>query len=173
MGASGLRARGHDRRNHRVTVPLAELLGRYAQTGTVRWIGLRAKRLEPMSSVSRAYLDLDGLDGDHARPGKRAVTFIQQEHLPVIAALAGLDAVAPGTLRRNIVISGLNLGALRGKALSIGDAVVELTTPCAPCSRLEAALGHGGYNVMRGHGGWCAAVIEPGEVALNAKVTPA
>jgi MOSC domain-containing protein YiiM len=37
-----------------------------------------------------------GLDGDHGRPGKRAVTLIQAEHLPVIAALAGLDRVDPG-----------------------------------------------------------------------------
>jgi MOSC domain-containing protein YiiM len=37
-----------------------------------------------------------GLNGDHGRPGKRAVTLIQAEHLPVIAALAGLDHVEPG-----------------------------------------------------------------------------
>jgi hypothetical protein len=33
----------------------------------------------------------DGLDGDHAPEGKRAVTLIQAEHLPVVAALAGRD----------------------------------------------------------------------------------
>ncbi|MGC1428161.1 MAG: sulfurase, partial [Albidovulum sp.] len=32
------------------------------------------------------------------------------------------------------------------------------------------ALGTGGYNAMRGHGGWCAEVKVPGRVAVGDKV---
>lgn len=151
---------------------LAELTARHAGHGRLDWIGLRPRRLDAMTSVDAAHLGEAGLDGDHARPGKRAVTLIQAEHLPVIAALAHIDTVAPETLRRNLVVSGLNLGALRGKQLWIGEALAELTAPCAPCSRMEAALGPGGYNAMRGHGGWCAKVVEPGAIALGAPVRP-
>ncbi|MEX3017154.1 MOSC domain-containing protein [Gymnodinialimonas hymeniacidonis] len=151
---------------------LATLTARHAGPGRIDWIGLRPERLAGITAVDSAHLRDAGLEGDHARPGKRAVTLIQAEHLPVIAALAHIDAVAPETLRRNLVVSGLNLSALRGKQLQLGEAVIEITIPCAPCSRMEAALGPGGYNAMRSHGGWCAKVLTPGALSIGAKVTP-
>lgn len=152
---------------------LAELLSRHAQAGRVEWIGLRTARRGPMAAVEAAEIDAAGLVGDHrAAPGKRAVTLIQAEHLPAIAALAGREAVDPELLRRNIVVSRLNLLALRRGLLRVGDAVLEITGPCAPCSRMETALGRGGYNAMRGHGGWTASVATPGRVAIGDGVSP-
>jgi MOSC domain-containing protein YiiM len=110
--------------------------------------------------------------GDHGRAGKRAVTLIQAEHLPVIAALAGLDMVDPADLRRNIVVSGLNLMGFRKARLRIGDAVVEVSGPCPPCSRMEEALGHGGYTAMRGHGGVYAEVVTQGQISVGDSVLP-
>ncbi len=113
-----------------------------------------------------------GLDGDHARPGKRALTLVLAEHLPVVAALCGREEVSPALLRRNIVVSRLNLAAMRGRRLRIGTALIEVTGPCAPCSRMEEALGPGGYTAVRGHGGVTACVIEPGRVVVGDAVTP-
>ena len=143
---------------------LATLTARHAQDGRIDWIGLRPERRAPIVSVTEAEVTVAGLTGDRARKGKRAVTLIQAEHLPVIAALTGRDVV-PESLRRNLVVSGINLNAFRGKRLAIGSVVLEITGPCAPCSRMEEALGPGGYNAMRGHGGWCAAVVEVGTIA--------
>jgi MOSC domain-containing protein YiiM len=126
-----------------------------------------------VTPVPAATLGKAGLEGDHARAGKRALTLIQAEHLPVIAALCGRDSVEPAVVRRNLVVAGINLNALRGVRLTLGGALVEITGPCAPCSRMEAALGPGGYNAMRGHGGWCAEVLEPGPVAVGDPVAPA
>ncbi|MGC1427007.1 MAG: MOSC domain-containing protein [Albidovulum sp.] len=145
----------------------ADLLATHAGHGRVEWIGLRPERLAPVTSVEQSMLEFQGFVGDHGRPGKRAVTLIQAEHLPVIAALAQGDQVQPEMLRRNIVISGINLTALRHARLMIGDAEVAISVPCAPCSRMEKALGTGGYNAMRGHGGWCAEVKVPGRVAVG------
>ncbi len=153
--------------------PLATLTARHARDGRLDWIGLRPVRLAEMEAVDTAALEIDGLRGDHARPGTRALTLIQAEHLPVIAALAGLPSVAPATLRRNLVISGLNLSALRGRRLWIGSALVEITTPCAPCSRMETALGPGGYSAMRSHGGWCATILTPATITRSDTVRPA
>ncbi len=140
----------------------------HAQVGAVTWIGLRTGRRGPVSAVHRAEIAATGLVGDrHSRANGRAVTLVQAEHLPVIAALTGRGDLDPALLRRNIVVSGINLIALRGVAVRLGGAVVEIDKVCAPCSHMEAVLGAGGYNAMRGHGGWTARVIVPGPVAVG------
>lgn len=114
-----------------------------------------------------------GLRGDRygSGSGKRGITLIQAEHLPVIAALAGLDTIEPALLRRNLVVSGLSLIALKGRRFRIGDVVCDGTSPCDPCSRMELALGAGGYNAMRGHGGLCARILQDGTFRIGDAVT--
>jgi MOSC domain-containing protein YiiM len=60
------------------------------------------------------------------------------------------------------MVAGINLIALKGQRFKIGEAVLEGTSFAHPCSRMEAVLGPGGYNAMRGHGGLCARVIQGG-----------
>ena len=149
---------------------LHRLMTCFPRAGTVRWIGLRPARDVPMRAVEQADAVAGrGLVGDRygSGSGKRGITLIQAEHLPVIAALAGLDAVAPPTLRRNLVVSGLPLIALKGRRFRIGEVLCEGTGPADPCSRMEAALGPGGYNAMRGHGGLCARILEGGTLRLG------
>ena len=125
-----------------------------------------------MVSAAEIFVGEDGLEGDHARPGKRAVTLIQSEHLPVIGAVMGQGPLAASLLRRNLVISDINLAALKGRQVRIGDAVLSLDVICAPCSRMEESLGKGGYSAVRGHGGWCASVVTTGQIRLGDAVVP-
>ncbi|WP_298429226.1 MOSC domain-containing protein [uncultured Jannaschia sp.] len=150
---------------------LRDLMDAHHHAGRLDWIGLRPARRADMAEVDAVDIADGGPVGDHARPGKRAVTLIQAEHLPVIAALSRTDA-GPGALRRNLVVSGLNLATLRGRDLRIGTAVLHVTGPCAPCSRMEDTLGPGGYQAVRHHGGWCASVVTPGRIARGDAVTP-
>ena len=150
---------------------LRTLTARFPRPGRVDSILLRPGRREPMQAVNEATaLAQRGLDGDRsavrvAATGKRHVTLIQAEHLAVVAALLGLDGVDPALLRRNVVVSGLNLLAAKALfkdtplQLALGDSVrLEVTGPCEPCSRMEETFGPGGYNAMRGHGGITARV---------------
>ncbi|MEL6583849.1 MAG: MOSC domain-containing protein [Pseudomonadota bacterium] len=151
---------------------LDQLINAYAQPGQVTWIGLRPAKRAAMIEVDRAKVTLAGLEGDRkATPGKRAVTLLQAEHLPVIASLSGQN-VDFTDLRRNIAVSGLNLIGLKGRTLRIGSATLRITGICAPCSRMEEALGKGGYAAVRGHGGMTAEVITPGHIALGDAVIP-
>lgn len=149
---------------------LHRLMTRFPAAGRVEWIGLRPARDVPMREVGEARAQAGGgLAGDRyaGGSGSRGVTLIQAEHLPAIAALARAAALAPATLRRNLVVSGIPLIALKGQRFRIGGALLEGTAPCDPCSRMETALGPGGYNAMRGMGGLCARVIEGGALRIG------
>lgn len=156
---------------------LSELLKSLPQIGRVEWIGVAAVARAPMTSIAEVEAGVGiGLDGDHhAKSGKetaRQVTLIQAEHLPVIAALCGRGDVPPELLRRNIVVSGINLLALKTAQFQIGDAMLEGTGPCVPCSRMEENLGPGGYNATRGHGGITARVLRAGAIRVGDQVRP-
>ncbi|HCH63990.1 MAG: MOSC domain-containing protein [Deltaproteobacteria bacterium] len=150
--------------------PLAELRATIPQQGRLEAIYTAPKRRAPLASHTADRLEVGtGLATDHhskRRPGgKRQVSLIQAEHLPAIAALSGHDHIDPALLRRNLVVSGIPLTALRGRRFTIGEALLEGTVLCHPCSRMETLLGPGGYNAMRGMGGLCARVLHAGSIA--------
>jgi MOSC domain-containing protein YiiM len=153
---------------------LHELTRRHPRQGKVVWIGLRSARRQPMTTVESVEADTSqGMVGDRyqGKRGTRQVTLIQAEHLRVLAALTGQDSIAPETLRRNIVVSGINLLALKDQRFQIGDAVLEFTGLCHPCSHMEEVLGPGGYNAMRGHGGITARVVSAGHIRSGDSLT--
>jgi len=153
---------------------IQELIETVPHTGRLEWIGLAARRLAPPTPVKSAVLRAGtGIDGEHhAKSGrsKRQVTLIQAEHLAVIASILGRDAIDPGLLRRNLVVSGVNLIALKDRKFQVGEVVLEGTGPCDPCSRMEENLGPGGYAAMRGHGGITARVLEGGTIRVGDEV---
>lgn len=152
---------------------VARLLGTLPQTGRLEWIGLRPLRRAPLLGVAEAVAQTDAfLVGDHARPkpgGKRQITLVQHEHLAAVAGFLGLsEPVAPGRLRRNLVVSGLNLLALKNRRVAVGDEVIlAITGECHPCSRMEEELGPGGYNAVRGHGGLTAHIERGGRLRVG------
>ena len=142
------------------------------QVGRLEWIGLRPERMADLQSVSEAVVIADrGLHGDHKVTGragsKRQVTLIQYEHLLAVAGLLHRERVPPDVVRRNLVVSGINLLALKGKSFRVGEVLLEFSGPCEPCSRMEWVLGPGGFNAMRGHGGITAKVIEGGTIRVG------
>ena len=161
---------------------LRELTSRYDGAGRIEAILLRPARHAPIQAVDQVEaIAGSGLAGDrYARPvthgaaRKRQVTLIQAEHLPVVAALLGLATIDPAALRRNLLVSGLNLLAMRSPFPAttmhwqIGaEVLIEVTGPCEPCSRMETTLGRGGYQAMRGHGGMTAMVVRGGLVRVG------
>ncbi|BFM18642.1 MOSC domain-containing protein [Maricurvus nonylphenolicus] len=157
-----------------------KLLARYLeniQPGRLEWIGLRPARREAMQTVNSVQAIAEyGLEGDRrceATPGSgRQVTFISQEHIDVIASLLGRKSLQPALLRRNLVISGINLNILRHQHFQIGNAIFLGTAPCHPCSRMNEVLGPQGAAMMYGHGGLCAKIIQSGDINIGDSLVP-
>lgn len=163
---------------------LRELTRRFPHPGRIDSIWLRPARGASAHSAEQvealAGRGLDGDRGANAAAGlrvggsKRQVSLIQAEHLPLIAGWLRRGPLDAGVLRRNLVVSGLNLLAARGlfadqpMRLHIGSAVVlTVTGPCEPCAKMEAALGEGAYNAMRGHGGMTARIEAGGRIHVG------
>jgi MOSC domain-containing protein YiiM len=164
--AAGRAARGGATENQ-----MGALLRCFPRDGRVMWIGVRPQRRAEIDVRDQVEAITDvGLAGDHYRSrtnGKRQVTLIQAEHLAVVGALLGEEAIDPARLRRNIVVSGVNLLALKGRRFRIGEALFEASGLAHPCSRMEEELGPGGYNAMRGHGGLTARVVSGGVIRVG------
>jgi MOSC domain-containing protein YiiM len=149
---------------------LTRLFNAPMRPGVLTWIGVRAERRKVMCRVEDALLDpKTGMEGDHygRDAGSRQVTLIQAESLAAIASHLGLEPLAPELLRRNLVTCGINLLALKGRTFRIGEAVLEMSGECHPCSRLEETLGIGGYNATRGFGGITARVLACGRITVG------
>ncbi len=150
---------------------LRELLGRSEAQGRVEFIGIALVSRGSIQDRASVRIVTGGIEGDHhCRPAghsKRQVTLIQAEHLPVVAALLGRSSLDSTLLRRNIVLSGINLAALKYQTFQIGTAVLRGTGNCPPCSRMEENLGAGGYAAMLNHGGITAVVESEGIVAVG------
>ena len=141
-------------------------MANFPRPGKVEWIGIRAERRAPVASVTKAEAIAGyGLVGDHYASnsnGKRQVTLIQAEHLEAVAKFLGKSEIRADGVRRNLLVSGVNLYVLRDRKFRIGAILLEGSGLCDPCSRMEEVLGIGGYNAMRGHGGITARILEGG-----------
>jgi len=162
---------------------LRDLASHFSRGGRVDAIYVRPDRGVAAVSVRSVFaLAGHGLEGDRSASGprvghKRQVTLVQAEHLPVIAAFMGMTAIDARILRRNLVVSGVNLVAARALfddmplRVTIGGTVVlAVSGPCDPCSKMEASLGPGGWNAMRGHGGMTARIEQGGPIVVGARV---
>ena len=155
---------------------MEELFNSPVREGVVERIGVRPKRREPLTDVEKVEASpVEGLVGDRfsGKSTTRQVTLIQFEHIACVAAFLGLEKLDPLAMRRNLVISGINLLGLKDKRFAIGDEVVlEHTGPCHPCSRMEELFGPGGYQATRGHGGITARVVAGGWIRRGDAVRP-
>ncbi len=100
------------------------------------------------SSCIRYAIEALGLEGDrrcHSRPGSaRQITLINAEHLELVAKWLNRSEIDPSLVRRNIVVCGVNLQALRHQHFAVGEAILLGTALCHPCSRMDENLGLAG-----------------------------
>lgn len=148
--------------------------------GTVEAIFLAGAGGEPMRSVREVEaIAGQGLRGDryarglgfwsHHNPCQ--VTLIRAEDLEEIQRTWGL-ALLEGQHRRNLVVRGLDLEALRGRLFRVGEAVLAYQGPRPPCSYLESLTQPGMKEALAGRAGICARVVRSGLIRVGDPVEP-
>lgn len=131
--------------------------------GKVVSLQLCVKHKQPMHKVSRVRaIENRGLEGDrHAMPdSSRQVLLLPQE------TCLEYD-FAIGAIRENITTRGLDLMSMRqGTRLQIGEALLETTKECEPCSMVEDVRA-GLRQALDHKRGMLARVLRGGEIKIG------
>ena len=121
----------------------------------------------PMKELAEAEaLENKGFKGCiHGRPdSKRQLLLMDRETLDKFE-------LAPGVVKENVTVVGLDFQKLGiGQRLKIGESLLELTTPCDPCPRMDE-IRMGLQEELRGQRGWLCRVVEAGKIRKGDAVT--
>jgi MOSC domain-containing protein YiiM len=132
---------------------------------TIRAIFIKPQKAGPAVAVSSIQAVQGGLDGDHhtGHTTRRQVLLMSGN------VLDELD-IKPGTVSENVVVDGLDVMALKqGEQLQFGDALVEVTIPCEPCSQMDR-IRYGLQDKLQDRRGMFVRVIGPGTVRVGDRV---
>jgi MOSC domain-containing protein YiiM len=131
---------------------------------------VRALFVTPASGATpleRSWVEatIGGFVGDHhSRPGRN------RQILMISGSVLDELRLSPGSIFENVVVDGFDMMALKeGQRLAIGKAIVEVTIPCEPCSRMDRVR-HGLKMALKDRRGMFAKVVEPGTIRIGETV---
>jgi MOSC domain-containing protein YiiM len=105
---------------------------------------------------------------DYRDDYKGQITFFSLQVFERLAANFGLTNKSPGALRRNVIVSGINLNDLIGEEFSIQDVRLRGTAHCKPCYWMDQAIAPGAEDFLRGNGGLRAQIVTDGVISVGA-----
>jgi MOSC domain-containing protein YiiM len=74
---------------------------------------------------------------------------------------------SPGVLRRNLIVSGVDLMDLIGKEFELQGIRFRGTAHCKPCYWMNTAFAPGAEKFLAGRGGLRARILSDGEICLG------
>ena len=136
----------------------------------------------PKLPIDKAQIKFEGVDGDFNKfrtekknsTGTRAVTLFSLEQIEKLKSEG--HAIDVGTTGENITIEGVDWPSLEvGARMMIGEAMIELSEPTAPCSKIGKSFIDGAFSridheLELGWSRWSASVIEEGQVEVGSQV---
>ncbi len=145
-------------------------------SGAVHSVNVSPEGGVPKIPVSSANIMKGGLEGDFNRfraerrddDASRAVSLFSLERIRGLKTEG--HPIEVGSTGENITIEGIEWDAMTvGTRLRIGESLLELSEPCAPCSKIgdsfiDRRFSRVDQEVASGWSRWLARVIEEGEV---------
>ena len=98
---------------------------------------------------------------------KGQITFFSLEVFERLAAHFGLTDESASVLRRNVIVSGIDLNGLIGEEFAIQGVRLRGTAHCKPCYWMNHAVGAGAEEFLQGNGGLRAQILADGTIALG------
>ena len=136
----------------------------------------------PKLPIDKAQIKFEGVEGDFNKfrtekkngTGTRAVTVFSLEQIEKLKSEG--HTIDVGTTGENITIEGVDWPTLEvGTRMMIGEAMIELSEPTAPCSKIGKSFIDGAFSridheLELGWSRWSASVIEEGQVEIGSQV---
>ena len=98
---------------------------------------------------------------------KGQITFFSFEVFERLARHFGLTNKSPAVLRRNVIVSGVDLNDLIGEEFSVQGVHFHGTSHCRPCYWLDQAFAPGTEDFLEGNGGLRAEILSDGAIAVG------
>tara|TARA_Y100001970_G_scaffold212330_1_gene259292 strand:- start:3697 stop:4164 length:468 start_codon:yes stop_codon:yes gene_type:complete len=149
---------------------------------TVHSINISKEGGVPKLPIGEATILVTGIDGDYNRfrsekkggIGTRAVTLFSLEIIHQLQKEG--HSIDVGTTGENITVEGVDWSSLSaGTRMMIGDAMLELSEPTAPCSKIGKSFVKGAFSRIDhdlevGWSRWSASVIDEGHVEVGSQI---
>ena len=104
---------------------------------------------------------------DYRENYKGQITFFSFEIFEKLAGNFGLTTKSSGVLRRNVIVSGIDLNELIGEEFSIQGVRLRGTGHCKPCYWLDQAFAPGTEDFLEENGGLRAEILSDGAIAVG------
>jgi MOSC domain-containing protein YiiM len=104
---------------------------------------------------------------DYRDDYKGQITFFSLEVFERLAQHFGLTNKSAGAVRRNVVVSAVELNDLIGEEFSIQGVRLRGTAHCKPCYWMDQAIAPGAEEFLQGNGGLRAQILSDGVIAVG------
>jgi MOSC domain-containing protein YiiM len=95
------------------------------------------------------------------------ITFFSADIFDQLVQAFGLTNKSAGALRRNVIVSGIDLNSLIGVDFEIQGVQFRGTKPCSPCYWMNQAIAPGAEKWLAGNGGLRAQILSDGFIEVS------
>ncbi|MEX0331834.1 MAG: MOSC domain-containing protein [Puniceicoccaceae bacterium] len=112
-----------------------------------------------------------GIEGDryfgYKEDFKGQITFISADVADQLQEALALPDFDRSAMRRNVLVSGVDLNTLIGKQFRIGEVVFRGSEECSPCYWMDEAVGKGAHQFLKGNGGLRCRIESTGRLSTG------